>query len=124
MVGHQPVNVTTADLPGPDHSVYLSGSRVFEVFPVLPLIGNVPLAVGALSYDGTFTITAVADPDVVPDLAVFADAVRNELRTMATTPQPAERAKADDAAALQPAPDTLDAPPAHRPTTASSARQE
>lgn len=124
VVGNQPVNVTTADLPGPDHPVYLAGSRVLEVFPILPLIGNVPLAVGALSYAGAFTITAVADPDVVPDLDTFADAIRDELHAIATTPRPAGPARADGAAARQPPPGSTGAPPVHRTTTPSSAAQE
>jgi hypothetical protein len=124
VVGNQPVNVTTADLAGPDHTVYLAGARILEVFPILPLIGNVPLAVGALSYAGAFTLTLVADPHAVPDLDTIADAIRHELDAMATTPRPARPATADRAAA-QPPPDSPGASLVHRaPTTASSAGRE
>lgn len=123
VVGHQPVNVTTADLPGPDHPVYLAGSRLLDVFPILPLIGNIPLAVGALSYAGTFTITVVADPHIVPDLAVFTDAIRGELHALATPSRPAGSPTAEGAA-RQPLPASSDAPPAQRPTTPSPAAQE
>ncbi len=124
VVGHQPVNVTTADLPGPDHPVYLAGSRLLDVFPILPLIGNIPLAVGALSYAGTFTITVVADPHIVPDLAVFTDAIRGELHAMATPSRPAGPPTAEGGAAARPPPASSDAPPAQRPTTPSPAAQE
>jgi diacylglycerol O-acyltransferase / wax synthase len=77
-----PVSVTTADVPGPPIPVYLAGARVLEVFPVLPLIGNVTIGVGALSYAGQFTITVVADRDAVPDLDTFAAAARRELRAL------------------------------------------
>ena len=76
----QRVNVTSASIPGPTGPRYLAGARVLEVFPVLPLIGNVTLGVGALSYAGTFTIGVVADRAAYPDLEVFAPAVRAALR--------------------------------------------
>ena len=53
--------------------------RVLEVFPVLPLIANEPLGVGALSYAGALTIGIAADRDAYPDLDVFAAALRDEL---------------------------------------------
>ena len=83
-----PVSVTTADVPGPPLPVYLAGARLLEVFPVLPLIGKVTLGVAALSYAGQFNITAVADRDAVPDLAVFAASAQNELRAL-SAPVPA-----------------------------------
>jgi hypothetical protein len=46
-VMRQRVNVTTASIPGPTVPLYLTGARVLEVFPVLPLIANEPLGVSA-----------------------------------------------------------------------------
>ena len=77
-----PVSVATADVPGPEHPAYFCGARVLEVFPVLPLVANVTVGVGALSYAGQFNITVVADPAAVPDLGVFAANARNELRAL------------------------------------------
>ncbi|MFI5168450.1 MAG: wax ester/triacylglycerol synthase family O-acyltransferase [Thermoanaerobaculales bacterium] len=85
LVNRQRVNVTTADLPGPEFPLYLAGARLLEVFPVLPLIGNVSLGVGAMSYAGQFNITTVADQDAYPDLDVFAAGVRDELHALETT---------------------------------------
>jgi diacylglycerol O-acyltransferase len=85
LVNRQRVNVTTADLPGPEFPLYLAGARLLEVFPVLPLIGKVSLGVGAMSYAGQFNITAVADKDAYPDLDIFAAAVRDELRAFAAS---------------------------------------
>jgi diacylglycerol O-acyltransferase len=78
----QRVNVTSASIPGPEVPLYLAGGRVLEVFPVLPLIGNEPLGVGALSYAGTFNIGVVADRDAYPDIDVFAAGVREELHAL------------------------------------------
>jgi WS/DGAT/MGAT family acyltransferase len=78
----QRVNVTSASIPGPPVPLYLAGARVLEVFPVLPLIANEPLGVGALSYAGTFNIGVVADRDAYPDLDVFAAGARKELHAL------------------------------------------
>jgi diacylglycerol O-acyltransferase len=85
LINRQRVNVTSADLPGPQIPLYIAGSRVLEVFPILPLIGSVSLGVGAMSYAGQFNITAVADRGTYPDLEVFAKGVREELRALATS---------------------------------------
>ena len=78
-----PVNVTTADVPGPPTPLYLAGARLLEVFPVLPLISTVSLGIGALSYAGQFNIMAIADQDACPDLDVFAASAQDELRALA-----------------------------------------
>jgi hypothetical protein len=62
--------------------LYLAGARVLEVYPVLPLIGTVGLGLAALSYDGRLGITVVADRDIHPDLDVFVEGVRAELRSL------------------------------------------
>ena len=90
-VMRQRVNVTTASIPGPTVPLYLAGARVLEVFPVLPLIANEPLGVGALSYAGAFSIGVVADQDAYTDLDVFVAGARKELEALgvATHPMPA-----------------------------------
>jgi hypothetical protein len=83
LLNRQRVNVTSADIPGPEVSLYFAGARLLEVFPLVQLIGTVSLAVGAMSYSGQFTIMAVADQDAYPDLDVFAAGVRDDLNTLA-----------------------------------------
>jgi WS/DGAT/MGAT family acyltransferase len=85
LLDRQPVNVTSADLPGPPQPVYLAGAQLLEVFPVIPLMANVSLGVGALSYAGQFNITAVADLDAYPDLNVFTTGVQAELAALAAS---------------------------------------
>ena len=80
----QPVSVTTTDVPGPPLPVHLAGARLREIFPLLPLIGNVPLGVGALSYAGQFNLMVVADRDACPDLDVFVAGARDALRALTT----------------------------------------
>jgi diacylglycerol O-acyltransferase / wax synthase len=96
LIDRQRVNVTTADLPGPQVPLYFAGAGVLEVFPLLPLIGKVSLGVGALSYAGQFNVTVVADGDGYPDLEVFVDGLEEELSALAS---PAgARAEPEDAA--------------------------
>jgi WS/DGAT/MGAT family acyltransferase len=78
----QRVNVTTASIPGPRRPAYLVGARVLAVFPVLPLIGNQPIGVGAISYADTFTVGITADRDAVPDLEQLAAGLRDELAAL------------------------------------------
>jgi diacylglycerol O-acyltransferase / wax synthase len=84
----QRVNVTSASIPGPQAPLYLAGARLLEVFPVLPLIANEALGVGALSYAGTFTIGVVADRGAYPDLDVFTAGVCEALHALAVSTYP------------------------------------
>jgi diacylglycerol O-acyltransferase len=84
----QRVNVTSASIPGPAVPLYLVEARVLEVFPVLPLIANEPLGVGALSYAGTLNIGVVADREAFPDIDVFAAGAREELHALGVSTYP------------------------------------
>lgn len=95
-VMRQRVNVTTASIPGPTAPLYLAGARVLEVFPVLPLVANESLGVGALSYAGAFTVGVVADRDAYPDLDVLAAGIREELRALGVPTGPCPDPNGDD----------------------------
>jgi WS/DGAT/MGAT family acyltransferase len=77
------MNVYVANVPGPPVPLYLAGAPLLEVFPVVPLMGNVSLGIGALSYSGQFDITAVADRKTCSDVGVFAEGVHNSLDALA-----------------------------------------
>jgi WS/DGAT/MGAT family acyltransferase len=83
LLDRNPVNVTSADLVGPAEPVYFAGARVLEVFPILPLMGNMTLGVGALSYAGQFTIAVIADRGAYPDLDRFVAGAEAELVVLA-----------------------------------------
>lgn len=76
-------NGYVANVPGPPVSLYLAGAPLLEVFPLVPLLGNVTLGVGALSYAGRFNITVVADPQTCPDVEVFVRGARRSLDELA-----------------------------------------
>jgi diacylglycerol O-acyltransferase len=75
-------NAYVANVPGPPMPLYLAGAPILELFPLVPLTGNLTLGVGALSYAGQFNLTAVADRDTCPDVDVFADGVRAALQSL------------------------------------------
>ena len=87
-VMRQRVNVCSASIPGPEVPLYLAGAQVLEVFPILPLIANEPLGVGALSYVGALAIGVVADQDAYPDLDAFAAGLREELHALGVPTHP------------------------------------
>lgn len=78
----QRVNVTTASIPGPPMPLHLAGARILEVFPLIPLMADEPVGIGALSYAGRLLIGIVADLDVCPDIDVLAAGVRDDLRAL------------------------------------------
>lgn len=81
-VVRQRVNVTTASVPGPIRPLSFAGAPVLEVFPLVALMGNVPLGIGAVSYAGTWNIGLAVDSDAFPDLEVLAAGVRDELSSL------------------------------------------
>lgn len=82
VIARQRVNVTIANLPGPRVEQQLLGAPLRAMFPVVPLIGNVPLGVGAVSYAGTLDIGITADRAAFPDLNVLVEGMRAELRAL------------------------------------------
>jgi diacylglycerol O-acyltransferase / wax synthase len=86
LVAHQHLmNTYAANVPGPPIPLYLAGAPLLEVFPIVPIMGNVSIGVGALSYAGQFNLTAVADRERCPDLEVFIDGARRCLDTLAAS---------------------------------------
>ncbi|MGY1734978.1 wax ester/triacylglycerol synthase domain-containing protein [Geodermatophilus sp. SYSU D00684] len=78
-----------SNVPGPPTPLALAGRPVEQVLPVASgEAGNVTVSFDALSYAGTLTVTAVVDPDRVPDLPVLTAALRDQLAAL-VTPAPA-----------------------------------
>jgi diacylglycerol O-acyltransferase / wax synthase len=77
------MNLSVSNVPGPRVPLYLAGAPLLEVFPVVPITGNMTLGIGVLSYAGQLNLTAIADRDGCPDVDVFADGVRSALDELA-----------------------------------------
>lgn len=83
VVNHQHlVHTFATNLRGPDAPVSFLGATVSDIVPLNVLAGNVAVDFAVLSYAGSITITATADPDVVPELDVLADALTRQLELL------------------------------------------
>jgi diacylglycerol O-acyltransferase / wax synthase len=84
------VNLVVTNIEGPPVPLYLAGARLLELFPMMPVMGNLTLVVAVLSYTGQLNLTAAADHDHCPDLDVFAEGMRTALDDLARSlPVPA-----------------------------------
>jgi WS/DGAT/MGAT family acyltransferase len=61
------VNTVCTNVPGPPGRRTLLGRRVLEIHPVVPLFQAMGLEFAILSYGGRLSITAAADPGLIPD---------------------------------------------------------
>ncbi len=74
--GH--INLYVTNLPGPAAPLYLAGARLVSAVPLAPLVAGVRLSVTALSYDGRFVVSLLAD-DALDGLPLLAEGVRAAL---------------------------------------------
>ena len=77
------MNLVVTNLAGPPVPLYLAGAPLLELFPMMPVMGNLTLVIAVLSYAGQLNLTATADHDHCPDVEVFADGVRSALGDLA-----------------------------------------
>jgi WS/DGAT/MGAT family acyltransferase len=84
------VNTVTTNVPGPQHPLYLSGRRLLEAFPFVPLGGRVRVGVAIFSYDGGINFGVTGDLDAAPDIGVLCEGIeRGVLELLSTTvPEP------------------------------------
>jgi WS/DGAT/MGAT family acyltransferase len=78
-------NVVVTNVPGPQLPLYAAGSRMLEVFPVVPLARGQGLSIGMTSYDGRVYFGFNADRDGVGDVDVLADLVEQEVAELVET---------------------------------------
>ena len=77
------VNLVVTNVPGPPVPLYLAGARLLELFPMMPVMGNLTLVVAVVSYAGQLNLTAVADRHGCPDVELFARGMRSTLDDLA-----------------------------------------
>jgi diacylglycerol O-acyltransferase / wax synthase len=88
-VDHQRLVTTfVTNLRGPSHPLSFLGSPIVDIIPVTIVPGNVTVCFAALSYAGTMTVAAIADPDHCPDLTFLAETLTDQLRYLAGQEQP------------------------------------
>jgi hypothetical protein len=103
------VNTVTTNVPGPQHPLYLTGRRMLEAFPFVPLGGNVRVGVAIFSYDGGINFGVTGDSDTAPDIGVLCEGIERGvaelLSTSSVSSDPATRRPAGEA---QPVSQTAD----------------
>lgn len=68
VLARQPlVNLAVTNLPGSEVPLYLYGSRLRRMHPIITGVGNIACIIGALSYRDELAVAVTVDPDVVPD---------------------------------------------------------
>jgi WS/DGAT/MGAT family acyltransferase len=76
------INTIVTNVPGPQFPLYLLGAEMLECFPQAPLLENMGLTIGVLSYNGRMCFGMNADFDRVPDLADFAALTRRSFERL------------------------------------------
>jgi WS/DGAT/MGAT family acyltransferase len=82
-------NVTITNVPGPQRPLYYFGSRIEEIWPLVPIAAAHAIGLAVFSYDGTVYFCVNADRDSCRDLDVLVDGIAEsltELREMAAAP--------------------------------------
>ena len=86
-------NVTITNVPGPQQPLYACGSRMTEVFPLVPLAADHSIGIAVVSYDGALFFGLIADRDGTEDLEVLSYGIARaiaELGDLSAHDQPSE----------------------------------
>ena len=76
-------NMFVTNVPGPQFPLYLLGAELRELYVHAPLIENLGLVIGVMSYNGKVCWGLVGDSDRVPDLGDFAALVPRAFERLA-----------------------------------------
>lgn len=79
-------NITITNVPGPQVALYGLGSKMTDIWPLVPLAADHAVGLAVLSYDGRVFFALNADRDAMPDLDVLASGIEEgfaELREAA-----------------------------------------
>jgi WS/DGAT/MGAT family acyltransferase len=77
------MNSIVTNVPGPQFPLYLLGAEMRALFPQVPLLHNVGLAIALISYNGRVCWGFNADPQLIPDLGTFVQLVRDSFEQAA-----------------------------------------
>ncbi len=81
-------HLAITNVPGPQDPLFMSGARMVETYPALPLTEGHAVAIGVTSYDGGVYVGIVADRDAVPDVDVLGECVQEALSELVATSSP------------------------------------
>ncbi len=75
-------NLVVTNVPGPQMPVYLSGARMLESYPLVPLFTNQALGIAVFSFDSEIFWGFNADWEAVPDLHDFVLGLEREFEIL------------------------------------------
>jgi diacylglycerol O-acyltransferase / wax synthase len=76
-------NVTITNVPGPQVPLYAFGSRLEEIWPLVPLAAEHAVGLAVLSYDGRMFFCLNADHATVPDAAALMAGIEDAIVELA-----------------------------------------
>jgi WS/DGAT/MGAT family acyltransferase len=77
-----PFNLIISNVPGPTVDLYLCGARLDGVYPLSAIADGQGLNLTVLGSNGKLNFGALADRDLVPDVDLITDALKDELATL------------------------------------------
>ncbi len=85
-------NLVCTNVPGPQIPLYIAGRKMEEHWPLVPVSAGLGMNVALTSYNGVLYWGICADPNLVPDIDVAAESIREsfeELKAAAMRAAPA-----------------------------------
>ena len=76
-------NLVVTNVPGPQFPLYVQGSEMLDVFPMVPLATNQRLGIALMSYNGAINFGLIGDYDTMPDLEDVAGHLAESLQELA-----------------------------------------
>ena len=76
------INLVVSNVPGVQAPIFCAGSRLEEIYPLLPLAPNTGLVICVLSYNNVLHFGLVGDDQGLGDLDVLADGLRQGFRRL------------------------------------------
>ncbi len=78
-----PHNTMITNIPGPQVALYQMGAQMLENYPVVPMLEEMGLGIGVMSYNGTMFWGITVDTDIVADPAPFRTALERAVKSVA-----------------------------------------
>ena len=69
------LNTVTTNVPGPRFPLYIAGRKMLEVYPFVPIEGNVRIGIAIFSYIGGLNYGITADYDTTSDIDVLSEGI-------------------------------------------------
>ncbi|HQY69450.1 MAG TPA: wax ester/triacylglycerol synthase family O-acyltransferase [Pseudomonadales bacterium] len=74
-----PSNTLITNIPGPQVALYQMGAKQLAAYPIVPLLEDMGIGIGVMSYNGLTCWGITADRNIVPDVGAFMDALAKSL---------------------------------------------